>query len=225
MSLISSRRERRCGRRRRDDDHPGSPVAGPADLYVRPSTRCRCRPPTPTVCYPGPVRSTEDTQRPVVFFDRLIPEDVRGCSTVGCPSAPTTAASRPLSPSCRDPGAGTDRRWTPRRPAGDLPDRGGHDNIDVVAATARGVAVCHAADAPHRSSRGAHHRPPARHHEAAAGLGAPQVACDASRLPFWPSRGRAQGRTMALLGLGRIGAGWPTSVGPSECARSPTIRS
>ena len=134
--------------------------------------------------------------RPVVFFDRVVPADVVDLlddrlTAVGPDDAELWPAVAVVS--------GT-RRWDAASMDGAphlrvISRTGvGYDNIDVHAATARGIAVCHAPDGPTVSTA-----------EHAIAL----MMAITKLLPVWatPRRLGAEldGRTLGILGCGRIG--------------------
>jgi phosphoglycerate dehydrogenase-like enzyme len=144
---------------------------------------------------------------PIVFFDRVVPDDVLDLlddrlQTVGPDDAHLAAAEAVVS--------GT-RRWD--GPTMDLAPNlrvisrtgVGYDNVDVDAATARGIVVCHAADAPTVSTA---------EHAIALLLGItkllpawgdPQGSGWGRRLPSGRLGAELDGRTLGLVGCGRIG--------------------
>ena len=134
--------------------------------------------------------------RPVVFFDRAVPDDVldlldERLVVVGPADDDLLHAVAVVS--------GT-RRWDAASmdlaPALRVISRTGvgYDNVDVAAATSRGIAVCRAADGPTVSTA---------EHTIALVLAITKL------VPVWDQPPRLgvelDGRTLGLVGLGRIG--------------------
>ena len=155
--------------------------------------------------------------RPVVFFDRVVPADVADLlddrlTAVGPDDVDLRPAVAVVS--------GT-RRWDAPTMDGAphlrvISRTGvGYDNIDVPAATARGIAVCHAADGPTVSTA---------EHTIALLLAITKL------LPAWaaPPRLGAEldGRTLGILGYGRIGrrvAGTARAMGMRTIVHDPFV--